>query len=125
MKKKILLVLFILFVKSMSTFAHDLWHIQESPVMEKLFSVHFVNASTGWIVGSNGTILFTQNSGKTWDRQITDQVYDLLSVYFIDESTGWIAGSHGKILKTSNGGINWIELDVGIVDTSFFEVFFY
>ena len=35
----------------------------------KLTSVYFVNSTTGFVVGDNGTILKTTNSGERWKNQ--------------------------------------------------------
>jgi len=124
MKKKIWLLVFMIFIKSVGILAQDVLYTQESPVLVTLYSVYFVDNNTGWIVGGNGTILHTDNKGKIWNQQSYDKTYDLHSICFINESTGWIVGSHGIILKTIKGGTDWVEQNVGISDTSFFDVFF-
>ncbi len=124
MKQKIYLFGFMMFMKSVSLLGHDFLHVQESPVLTTLYSVYFTNETTGWIVGDEGTILYTDNSGKTWNQQSSNQTAALLSVYFTDESNGWIAGSHGTILKTGDGGTTWLRQEIGMLDTSFFDVFF-
>ena len=70
-----------------------------------LNSVHFINEQTGWIVGSNGTILNTRNGGETWELQPSGTTNDLFSVHFTDALNGWAVGENGTILHTSTGGI--------------------
>ena len=67
-----------------------------------LYSVHFVDIDTGWVVGDNGTIL-RYDGGTSWLSQTRITSKDIFSVYFIDESTSWIVGEGGLILHTSNG----------------------
>ena len=82
-----------------------------------LHSVYFVDPQKGWIVGSRGTFLETDNGGETW-RVRNDVTKDTIrDVYFTDESHGWILaekdafGSFGfspsYILETNDGGHSW------------------
>jgi len=45
-----------------------------NPSQEPLGAVWFVNTYTGWIVGFNGTILYTSNGGLTWANPISRNV---------------------------------------------------
>ncbi len=78
-----------------------------------LWSTFFVNDSTGWIVGSDGFVKKTTNSGLDWVEQNSGTSQTLKSVQFINENTGWICGEDGLIIKTTNGGQSWIELSSG------------
>ena len=82
------------------------------------FDGQFVNAQTGWIVGSNnqfydGAVFKTTNGGLNWIRQNTGfNNYHCYCLCFLDENTGWIGtsgGTTGYLLKTTNSGINWIK----------------
>ncbi len=85
------------------------WEIQIPPVSEDLYSICFINTTTGWITGKNGTILHTNNGGDNWTLQKSDTDQRLFDSYFVDEKTGWIVGTMGTILHTNNGGITWIK----------------
>jgi hypothetical protein len=61
----------------------------------------------GWIVGEYGIILYTIDTGNTWNQQFSFTTNNLNSVSFLDSLTGFAAGNGGTILKTSNGGVNW------------------
>ena len=79
-----------------------------APVVQNLRGVWFVTNREGWIVGDLGTILHTQDSGKTWSTQVSNSTaYTLNAVSFISPSIGVIVGSAGRILRTTNGGITW------------------
>ena len=54
------------------------------PQGNPLGCIRFVDANTGWIVGSCGTILKTANEGAGWVLQQSGTTYDLLSVFFAD-----------------------------------------
>ncbi|MCL6624904.1 MAG: hypothetical protein K6T17_09855, partial [Fimbriimonadales bacterium] len=61
----------------------------------------------GWVVGSRGTILHTENGGRNWLKQSSGTQSDLFRVYFRDKKRGWITGSGGLILHTTDGGKTW------------------
>ncbi len=74
---------------------------------ENLGDVIFVDASTGWAVGSRGYILHTSDGGISWSAQTSGDSADLWGVTFIDPDTGWAVGREGTILHTTNGGAAW------------------
>jgi photosystem II stability/assembly factor-like uncharacterized protein len=72
-----------------------------------LASVIFINSSKGWAVGDNGTILSTQDGGKTWSPQSSNTSQNLTSVAFATPQSGWAVGNNGAILHTEDGGKTW------------------
>ena len=75
----------------------------------------------GWAVGYTldgyGTIIYTNNGGKTWVRQGNAQTIPNTSfadVCVIDKKNVWAVGGnidgYATILKTSDGGETWIRL---------------
>src|SRR5450759_3285876 len=83
------------------------WLQQTSPTSAALYSAHFTDANTGWVVGDAGTILKTGNGGTTWTAQTSGTTKYLSSIHFTDANTGWAVGDAGTILKTGNGGTTW------------------
>ncbi len=74
----------------------------------KMFeSVYFINPDTGWVVGLNGTIMKTSDSGNNWTLQASNTTSALYSICFINSDTGWIVGNLNTILRTTDGGVNW------------------
>src|SRR5262245_38962873 len=45
------------------------WSAQSSGALAKLFGVFFINCDRGWVVGSNGALLATEDGGAKWSRQ--------------------------------------------------------
>ena len=80
-------------------------------------STRFVDATHGWAVGDNGTILVTSNGGATWTGQASGTANLLWSVTFTDASHGWAVGANGTILATSNGGATWTAQSSGTAQT--------
>ena len=93
--------------------------------------VHFIDDSTGWVVGGEraitsvhkeknvgyrgrGFILQTTDGGKSWRRPpgtegllTCEMCPGLLNVHFVDEKTGWVLGALGTAFSTSDGGESW------------------
>lgn len=111
MKKKIYLLLVILFIPSL---LFSGWFQQQSNVTTNLRSVFFVNSNTGFAVGSSGTIIKTTNGGTNWFTLQSGVSQMLNSVYFSSTTTGWVCGTGGTIRKTTNGGTNWFTQYTGV-----------
>jgi photosystem II stability/assembly factor-like uncharacterized protein len=78
-----------------------------------LYSLFFLDDSTGWIAGEIGTVLKTTDRGESWtarDMPVTD---DLMAVHFPDPKHGWMAGRWGSMSRTSDGGSTWTEQESG------------
>jgi photosystem II stability/assembly factor-like uncharacterized protein len=74
------------------------WDKVRSNITKSLLRVNFINDKSGWIVGGNGTILRTEDKGKTWIKQDSlapDSLYGL----FMDKKYGWAVGKKGIILQ--------------------------
>ena len=74
---------------------------------EDLFSISFPTEKDGWACGRKGTVLHTQDGGKTWGYQKSGTDYMLVSIYFKDPQNGWAVGEEGMILHTTDGGKIW------------------
>lgn len=72
--------------------------IRQSQSNSQLFGSSFVDINKGWVVGMNGTILYTQNGGISWLRQETN-VSSLFHDVIMIDTTGYAVGELGKIYK--------------------------
>jgi photosystem II stability/assembly factor-like uncharacterized protein len=73
----------------------------------------------GVAVGSNGTILRTEDGGETWkrvDRNVKEWLY---AVAFADTQRGYAVGARGIILRTDDGGATWKDLETGLTTNLF------
>ena len=103
--KKNLIVIFLIF-SFLSINAQE-WRKATSASYGLLSSVFFTNENTGWMVGSNGTILKTTNGGDKWSSSLSTEINipnTLYSVSFFNESNGYFGGSKNLLLKTNDGG---------------------
>jgi photosystem II stability/assembly factor-like uncharacterized protein len=79
----------------------------------RLSGAHFADARHGWAVGSNGTILATDDGGSKWPLQTSGVANNLNGVHFADATHGWAVGDNGTILATDDGGRRWRAQDGG------------
>jgi photosystem II stability/assembly factor-like uncharacterized protein len=83
----------------------------------ELYSVRFSGKKRGWVVGSisaddvviDSLVIYTDDAGKSWQRQRVPTKQELIHVDFADEKRGWIVGVGGTILHTEDGGETWAE----------------
>lgn len=85
-----------------------------------LYNIYFVDENVGFIIGGRGTILKTEDGGKTWARKRAmseatgrggnprGMRANLMGIQMISETTGFIAGTENTILKTTDGGETWV-----------------
>lgn len=70
-------------------------------------SLSFVDCLRGWVAGSHGAILHTEDGGVTWLTQSSGTTERLNAVQFITKDKGWAIGNRGVILNTIDGGKTW------------------
>lgn len=97
------------------------WTKQKSNTLAWLHDVYFLNEQTGWIAGSDGTLLATKDGGTTWTKNKNLNGDNFRQVYFTDEQNGWLlcerdlfalgANSPSYLLKTSDGGATWERIE--------------
>lgn len=73
---------------------------------------YFVSHAAGWVVGGQGAVRRTTDSGVTWSKQVAGN-RDLTAIHFVSTSTGWVGGKGGALHKTIDGGQTWAQLDLG------------
>ncbi len=102
----------------------DDWEITKSQhnLNIGLKDMFFIDAETGFIVGHNGKILKTIDSGNSWQEQNSGTTLSLYSVYFLNKNIGFVSGRSGigcldedcdkgsVFLKTINGGQTWFKI---------------
>ncbi len=75
------------------------------------YSITFSDQSTGWVVGENGIILKSIDSGYTWKRQPSPTAYDLTKIRFCNSDFGWMFGQN-RIFLTFDGGDTWQDKSI-------------
>lgn len=77
------------------------------PTGNRVNTVYFLNATTGWRGGESGEIFKTTDGGITWVRQNTGIDAPIYGIKFFDAQTGWATGGFGALLRTTDGGSTW------------------
>jgi len=61
-------------------------------------------------VGEQGTIILSDDKGKSWGQAQVPVSVNLTAVFFANAESGWAAGHDGVILGTKDGGLTWSRL---------------
>jgi photosystem II stability/assembly factor-like uncharacterized protein len=93
------------------------WTKGRSGTRRLLYGVSMADASKGWVVGQEGTILRTEDGGLTWTKQETNKEAEgshLFSVHALDANTAWAVGDWGTRIFTDDGGKSWQDFSLTI-----------
>lgn len=62
--------------------------------------------------GARGHIIYSDDSGRSWQQANVPVSADLTALQFVDARLGWAAGHEGVVLHTRDGGTTWtVQLD--------------
>ncbi len=73
----------------------------------------FLDSNRGFIAGDRGTLLATEDGGRTWRPVQVPAPENLTSIFFLGE-LGWVTGWSGVILHSADGGRTWIRQPTGV-----------
>jgi photosystem II stability/assembly factor-like uncharacterized protein len=97
----------------LSSLDYNPWQLVQLPTDATIADISFASdRKHGWIVGSNSTLLETNDGGDSWELrnlELGDQKYRFDSVSFAGQE-GWIAGQPGLLLHTTDGGKSWARI---------------
>ena len=91
-----------------TTDAGSSWSVISSGQFERILSVWFTDATTGYIATGNSAYKST-DGGSTWNEMalMHPDVY-FKEIMFVNQNTGFISGeSDGLILRTDDEGLSW------------------
>ena len=80
------------------------WTPRTSIRTSGLTAVQFINTTTGFAVGPDGTLLKTTTTGTTWRAIATGGVDKFIDIYFSDVNNGLAVSDLGAVWKTTTGG---------------------
>jgi hypothetical protein len=64
-----------------------------------------MNNDQGYVVGNNGTVLYTTDGGGNWIESTSGTTASLYGIHFWNPDTGMAVGTEGTIIFTGNGGL--------------------
>lgn len=84
----------------------DNWTLMNFAEQTTKSSVDFVNSTTGWFAGNNGTIKKSTDSGTNWSSQTCPycSAGHLTEVKMWNANVGYLVGTGGQIHYTTDGG---------------------
>ncbi|MCH7879709.1 MAG: hypothetical protein IH914_10405, partial [candidate division Zixibacteria bacterium] len=101
------------------------WSTQNSGLNSRIFGVHFIDGTTGWVAADGGGIAHTTDGGMTWAAQSSSVTNNELNDVFAlpDGVNLWAVGENGTILHTTDGGSVW-EIQTSDLTDRVASVFF-
>lgn len=85
-------------------------------VTDLIYDMWFLNANTGYLVGSGGKVLTTIDGAESWSEIDLGTENTLYDIFFCDDSHGWITSDTGSIFRTNDGGLNWESIETGMME---------
>ena len=83
-------------------------------------SIVFVNSRSGWGL-TTSQLLKTDDGGKTWNEELSDETKSFYALQFVNASTAFIAGTQRlsfghvpAVVRTKDGGKSWQESSVPV-----------
>jgi photosystem II stability/assembly factor-like uncharacterized protein len=87
-----------------------------------LYAVAYGDADHAWVVGEFGTIMASEDGGRTFRQQHGPVETTLFGVYFADTQHGWAVGMDSVILRTEDGGAAWTAQPSPIAQRQLYDV---
>lgn len=98
------------------------WNSSASGTTENLVVGQFVNSTVGFVGGSNGALLKSQDAGSTWNTASPAPVLTtsngpgvVYGISFFDAMNGFAVGDQRVIARTADGGQNWDMMDASML----------
>ena len=88
---------FVLFLLTANLFAQTTYNYN---------NIFFIDEKHGWILGTNGNLWKTTNTGITWEHIYNNDINDGIGLQFTSPTTGWITKQY-ELFTTSDGGYTW------------------
>ena len=83
------------------------WSSTSLPVVERVYSLIFVDPQIGWLSAAQGQIAKSIDGGITWENLQSGTSQYLRDINFINYNTGWSVGYNGTIVHSIDGGNSW------------------
>lgn len=111
--KRILTIFVIFFGVYLTVNAQNGWiNLTNTAYTGNYKDVYFINADTGFTVGSSGDVIITKNGGLS-GIAVSVSSSSLNSIAVFNDSTLLVAGDNGKIYKSTNYGVSWTQKIIG------------
>ncbi|PLW96205.1 MAG: hypothetical protein C0593_12235, partial [Marinilabiliales bacterium] len=80
----------------------------------KIYGIHFIDSNTGFLCGSNESILKTTDGGYTWNEVKSGAVSNsyIRDIAFVSDNKAFGTASEGHIYETNDSGDSWSLSDM-------------
>jgi len=101
------------------------WIKERAPFHFLMLGGAFSSGPVGAMVGAGGTIIFSEDSGSSWQRAslLGDSATRFNAVCFAGQKKAWAVGSKGHIFRSNGGGRLWRQVVSGTT-TNLNDVYF-
>lgn len=69
--------------------------------------VFFLNENVGWVAGSGGYVIKTEDGGQNWNGLFHLEDVYFRNIEFLNENIGFLGTLNGGFYRTIDGGNNW------------------
>jgi len=107
--KKNLPFIIVLLISQFTLFSQSVNWLNPKPSGEDFFDIAFSDAQHGWMVGTNGAVFYTSDTGHTWQALTPFTNQRLLQIVFINSTKMLIMGETSLFIS-NDGGYNWNTL---------------
>lgn len=83
------------------------WKQLSTETNNTLWSIDFVDSTTGWVAGSYGKLLRTHKAGHTWQHQKTGDRWQLFDVQALNDSVAYSVSEYCRVYSTQDRGQSW------------------
>ena len=87
-----------------------------------LYAISYGDRDHLWIVGEFGTIMASEDGGRTFKQQHGPVETTLFGVFFSNAKRGWAVGIDDVILHTEDGGATWLVQPAPVSQRSYYDV---
>src|SRR5881398_1110531 len=98
-------------------------HTEVDPGDVNLYAASYGDPDHLWVAGEFGTIMASDDGGRTFHQQHAPVESTLFGIYFADARRGWAVGIDAVILHTEDGGATWQMQAPPVRQQSFYDVF--
>lgn len=101
--------------------AHAEWKKQNTNSFAWYKDIYFYNDQRGWIIGTDGVMLHSEDGGSTWIQPKKFTTDKFIQIHFTDEMTGWLLCERNVyargnnptsyLRKTVDGGRTWEKIE--------------
>ncbi|MBI2793976.1 MAG: hypothetical protein HYX66_04905 [Ignavibacteria bacterium] len=69
------------------------FNFREFQTNANMFGSFLLDKNRGWGVGSNASVYYTEDAGRTWVLRNCGIKGDMDDIFFLDDTTGWVVGN--------------------------------